>query len=144
MTGDAVDLPDVVAEVCQAFERYEAALRAHDLAALDAFFWDDPRAVRYGLAEHGYGAEAIRSQRRRMAPVWPARRLARTVVTAFGRDVATVSTEFVGEDAGRVGRQTQTWVRLGGGWRVAVAHVSVVAADDLRTRGGALPPGGLP
>ncbi len=144
MTGEVVDLPDVVAEVSQAFERYEAALRAHDLAALDAFFWDDRRAVRYGLAEHGYGAETIRAQRRRMAPVWPARRLARTVVTAFGRDVATVSTEFVGDDAGRVGRQTQTWVRLAGSWRVAVAHVSVAGAADLGPGGRAAPPGGRP
>jgi hypothetical protein len=144
VTGDALDLPDVVAEVSRAFERYEAALRAHDLAALDAFFWNDRRAVRYGLAEHGYGAEAIRAQRRRMAPVWPARRLSRTVVTAFGRDVATVSTEFLGADAGRVGRQTQTWVRLAGGWRVAVAHVSVAGAADLAAGGEVLPGGDLP
>ncbi len=143
MTGD-VDLPDVVAEVSDAFARYEAALRAHDLVALDAFFWDDRRAVRYGLAEHGYGAEAIRAQRRRMAPVWPARRLARTVVTAFGRDVATVSTEFLGEDAGRVGRQTQTWVRLACGWRVAVAHVSIAGDAALAPADEVLPPGGVP
>jgi hypothetical protein len=144
VTRDALDHPDVVAEVSRAFERYEAALRAHDLVALDAFFWEDQRAVRYGLAEHGYGAAAIRAQRRRMAPVWPARRLARTVVTAFGRDVATVSTEFLGDDAGRVGRQTQTWVRLACGWRVAVAHVSIAGAADLAPDGGVLPPGGLP
>lgn len=128
MTGAALDAPDVVAEVRRTFERYEAALRAHDLAALDGFFWDDRRTVRYGVAEQGYGSEAIRAQRARLPPVWPARRLARTVVTALGRDVATVSTEFLDQDPGRVGRQTQTWVRLPCGWRIAVAHVSVVGA----------------
>ncbi len=137
---ETVDAPDVVAEVSRAFERYEAALRAHDLAALDAFFWDDRRAVRYGLSEHGYGNEAIRAQRRRMTPVWPARRLERTVVTAFGRDLATVSTEFTG-DPERVGRQTQTWVRLPCGWRIAVAHVSVVSAAGLARDP---PPGAAP
>jgi ketosteroid isomerase-like protein len=138
VTDPAVDLPDVVAEVREAFERYEAALRAHDLGAIDAFFWDDPRAVRYGVAsaEHGYGSEAIRAQRRRMAPVSPVRLLARTVITAFGQDAATVSTEFAGAEPDRVGRQTQTWVRLPCGWRIAVAHVSVVG---VRRGGGAAP-----
>ncbi len=128
IAAEALDLPEVVAEVRAVFERYEAALRAHDLTALDGFFWDDRRTVRYGLAEQGYGAEVIRAQRRGMTPVGAGRRLARTVVTAFGRDVATVSTEFGGEDPARVGRQTQTWVRLPCGWRIAAAHVSAVAA----------------
>jgi ketosteroid isomerase-like protein len=126
-----VDLPEVVAEVREAFDRYEAALRAHDLAALDAFFWDDARAVRFGIAEHGYGIEAIRAQRRRMAPVSAARRLARTVISAFGRDAATTSVEFTGDEPGQVGRQTQTWVRFACGWRIVAAHVSVVREAGL-------------
>ena len=131
MTTTVVDLPEVVAEVREAFDRYEAALRAHDLAALDAFFWDDARAVRYGIAEHGYGIEEIRATRRRMAPVSAARRLARTVVSAFGRDAATISVEFTGDGPGQVGRQTQTWVRFASGWRIVAAHVSVVREAGL-------------
>ena len=29
--------------------------------------------------------------------------------------------------AGKVGRQSQTWIRTPAGWRVAAAHVSVIA-----------------
>ena len=49
--GPEIDRPDVVAEVRAAFLAYEAALVAHDLDALDTAFWDDPRVIRYGVAE---------------------------------------------------------------------------------------------
>ena len=38
-----INLPDVVAEVSAAFERYEKALVANDVDELDALFRDDPR-----------------------------------------------------------------------------------------------------
>jgi len=38
-----VDLPDVVAEVRAAFERYEKALVSNDVATLDELFRDDAR-----------------------------------------------------------------------------------------------------
>jgi hypothetical protein len=47
-----IDVPDVVAEVRAAFERYEVALVSNDVATLDALFHDDPRTVRYGGAEN--------------------------------------------------------------------------------------------
>src|SRR5262245_43750690 len=50
-----IDLPDVVAEVTEAFARYEAALVANDVEMLDALFRDDPRTIRYGAAENLYG-----------------------------------------------------------------------------------------
>ena len=46
-----VDLPDVVAEVRAALQRYEAALTSNDVATLDALFRDDPRTVRYGAVK---------------------------------------------------------------------------------------------
>ena len=46
-----IDLPEVVAEVRDAFERYEKALVSNDVAALDAFFHDDARTIRYGAAK---------------------------------------------------------------------------------------------
>jgi hypothetical protein len=126
-----VNRPEVVAEVRAAFERYEAALVAHDVPHLDAFFWDSAQAVRYGLAEHGYGIEAIRVQRARAAPVPAGRRLRRTVISTFGQDAASVCTEFTSPGSHRVGRQTQTWIRFGGGWRIVAAHVSAVDPADL-------------
>lgn len=119
-----IDLPEIVAEVQAAFDRYEAALAANDIAALDALFWDDPRTIRYGLAENLYGIEAIRAFRTARSPAGLARRLGGTVITTFGRDHATASTLTQRLDSRRTGRQMQTWVRTGQGWRVVAAHVS--------------------
>jgi hypothetical protein len=121
--------PGVVAEVLAAFDAYEAALVARDLATMDRLFWDGRPVVRYGIAEIQHGPEEVR-RFRRMAPViHPSRRLHRTVVTAYGRDTATVSTEFTSDaQPGAVGRQMQTWVRFPEGWRIVAAHVSLIGA----------------
>jgi hypothetical protein len=37
-----IDLPEIVAEVKAAFERYEQALVSNDVAVLDVLFRDDP------------------------------------------------------------------------------------------------------
>ena len=42
-----IDNPEALAEVTEAFARYEAALMANDVAALTALFHDDPRTLRY-------------------------------------------------------------------------------------------------
>ena len=61
-----------------------------------------------------------------------ARRLAGTVITTYGTDFATASTLFYREAmSGKVGRQTQVWVRTPEGWRVVAAHVSVIADPDI-------------
>ena len=48
-----IDLPDFVAEVRQAFERYETALVSNDVATLDEMFRNDSRTIRYGATGHG-------------------------------------------------------------------------------------------
>ena len=118
------NIPEIVAEVTAAFNRYEAALVANDVPALDGFFWNDPRVIRYALFDNGYGFEAIMKSRRARASVDLRRRLMRTVVTTFGRDFATANTEFRREESGREGRQSQTWVRTAEGWKIVSAHVS--------------------
>jgi len=50
-----IDLPEVVAEVRAAFERYEKALVSNDVATLDALLHDDARTIRYGATENLYG-----------------------------------------------------------------------------------------
>jgi hypothetical protein len=122
-----VDLPEVVAEVRAAFEAYEQALVSNDVAALDGFFRDDPRTIRYGVGENLYGYEAIKAFRAARSPVGLARTRSKTVITTFGRDFALASTLFH-RTAGKVGRQMQTWVRFSEGWRVVAAHVSVIDA----------------
>ena len=122
-----LDRPDVVAEVKQAFERYEQALVSNDVDALDALFFDDERTIRYGGGENLYGYAEIAAFRRARPPAGLARRLSRTVITTYGRDVAVASTLFHRSSApGKVGRQMQTWVRFAEGWRVVAAHVSVI------------------
>ena len=122
-----IDLPEVVAEVKAAFERYEQALISNDVAVLDSIFRDDPRSIRYGGGENLYGYEEIEAFRAARSPVGLARTLSRTVITTYGRDHAVASTLFHRTSmAGKVGRQMQCWVRFDEGWRVVAAHVSVI------------------
>ena len=122
-----IDLPDVVAEVTVAFQRYERALGANDVAALNAFFLDDVRTIRYGGAENLYGYEEIAAFRGARSPIGLARTISRTVITTYGRDFAVASTLFHRASVpGKIGRQMQTWVRFAEGWRVVAAHVSFI------------------
>ena len=76
-----IDLPEVVAEVTAAFDRYEKALVTNDVATLDAIFRNDPRTIRYGGAENPLrlcGDQAFRAAR---SPVGLARTISKTVIT---------------------------------------------------------------
>ena len=127
-----IDLPDVVAEVKAAFERYEKALLSNDVAVLNELFRNDTRTLRYGIAENLYGHQAISGFRAARSPVGLNRRLAKTVITSYGRDTAVASTLFYRDTIpGRVGRQMQTWIRFPEGWRIVAAHVSVI--DEPKT-----------
>jgi hypothetical protein len=124
-----IDLPEVVAEVKEAFARYEQALVSNDVETLDELFHNDPRTIRYGVTENLYGYEEIMAFRAARSPVALGRTLSRTVITTYGRDVAVASTLYERPSApGRTGRQMQTWVKFPGGWRVVAAHVSLMEA----------------
>jgi hypothetical protein len=126
-----VDLPEVVAEVTEAFERYEKALVSNDVAMLDALFHDDPRTIRYGGTEILYGYAEIKAFRAARSPADLARSLSKTIISTYGRDHAVTSTLFRRASMpGKVGRQMQTWVRFAEGWRVVGAHVSMI--DELQ------------
>jgi hypothetical protein len=122
-----IDQPEVVAEVKAAFERYEKALVSNDVPVLDELFRDDRRTVRYGATEILYGYDQIKSFRAARSPVALGRKLSRTIITTFGRDFAVASTLYERPSApGKIGRQTQTWVKFPEGWRVVVGHVSLM------------------
>jgi hypothetical protein len=124
-----IDLPEIVAEVKAVFERYERAVVSNDVETLDQLFHDDSRTIRYGATENLYGYDEIKKFRAARSPVGLARTLSRTVITTYGRDYAVASTLFHRDTApGKIGRQTQTWVRCPDGWRVVVGHVSVIDA----------------
>jgi ketosteroid isomerase-like protein len=122
-----IDLPEVVAEVREAFDIYEKALVANDVAALNAMFRDDARTIRYGGTENLYGYAEIKAFRAARSPVALGRTLSRTVITTFGREFAVASTLYERPSApGKTGRQMQTWVKFPEGWRVVAAHVSLI------------------
>lgn len=123
----AINLPDVLAEVTAAFERYEVALVRNDVAVLDELFWDSPHTLRFGATENLYGHDAIREFRAGRPSTGLARTRCKTVITTYGLDFATANTEFLRTGSDRVGRQSQTWLRTADGWRVVSAHVSLLA-----------------
>lgn len=118
-----INRPEIVAEVTEAFQRYEAALQANDVAVLNASFWHAPQTLRFGTAENLYGYEAIAAFRSARVPTGT-RTLSRTVITSYGDDFATANTEFQRPGDTRIGRQSQTWFRLPVGWCIVAAHVS--------------------
>ena len=123
----AIDIPAVKAEVEAAFARYETALVSNDVETLDGLFHEDARTIRYGGGENLYGHTEIATFRAGRSPAGLERTLERTVITTYGHDFATACTLFWRAAlAGKVGRQSQTWVRTAQGWRVVAAHVSII------------------
>ncbi len=121
-----IDLPEVVAEVRADFDRYEKALGTNDVSTLNSIFRKDPRTIRYGGTENLYGYAEIEAFRTARTPPGD-RTIAKTVISAYGRDHAVASTLFYrASTPGKVGRQMQTWVRFPEGWRVVAAHVSLI------------------
>lgn len=121
-----INRPEILAEVQAVFARYEDALVNNRVDVLDELFWNSPLTIRYGAAENLIGIEQIRAFRNARPATGLARTLANTVITTYGTDFATAMTEFQRGDPGKVGRQSQTWVRTSEGWRVVAAHVSVI------------------
>lgn len=122
-----INIPEVLAEATAAFKRYEAALVDNDVITLHELFLNSPHTIRYGVAENLYGYDAIAAFRDARSPINLDRILRNTVITTYGQDVATANTEFQRKGSGLIGRQSQTWVKAPEGWRVACAHVSLLA-----------------
>ena len=111
-------------QVLACFTAYEEALSAGDVAAMDSWFADDTRTVRFGIDDEQWGAEEVRRWRS-VAPRVPAgRRLSETRVDLWSDDLAVVTTLFSYPTSDSIGRQTQTWLRTDVGWRIIHAHVS--------------------
>lgn len=120
--------PTILAEVEAAFAEYEKALTTNDVETLDRLFRNAPETLRYGAGENLYGHAEIAAFRAGRSPAGLMRTLERTWITTYGDDFATANTLFRRESmSGKVGRQSQSWVRFPEGWRVVAAHVSVIA-----------------
>ena len=121
-----INLPEVHAELTAVFARYEDALVNNHVKVLDELFWPSEHTVRYGVRENLHGIEEVRAFRQARPAQGLARTLQNTVITTFGRDFGAAMTLFQREGGNKVGRQSQTWVRLPEGWRVVAAHVSLM------------------
>jgi hypothetical protein len=118
-----INKPEIVAEVRQAFDGYNAAIERGDTQALNGYFWDSPHTVRFGPAEHLFGFEEISTFRSGTWKPGPPRVTERLAITVLGPDVAATSALFRGSN-GKITRQSQVWARVPEGWRIVAAHVS--------------------
>jgi hypothetical protein len=127
-----LNIPEVVAEVSERFERYEAALAANNIDIMDDSFWNNNATVRYSFEDRQYGFDAIHAHRLKPAPFRVKGERKRLELSTFGKDLATVNIDFV-FGANQIGRQSQTWVRFpdGLGWKVVAAHASVETVPKM-------------
>lgn len=121
-----IDISEVVAELTAAFDAYERALIGNDIAALNSMFWDAPQTLRYGVREHErlYSHAEIAQFRIARGPIDQRRTLRNRRIITFGRDFGVANTEYIPAGSDKIGRQSQTWIRTDGGWRIVSAHVS--------------------
>ncbi|GAA3693665.1 hypothetical protein GCM10023081_33790 [Arthrobacter ginkgonis] len=129
MSANPLDCPrpavkgPVIPGLMEAFWDYERALMEDDLPALDALFAPGPDTLRGDANGLLVGHDAISGFRGSRGGA-PKRRIVATEVRALGAEHAAIVavTELLG---GGRGQQTQVWVRNGGIWQVAVAHVAI-------------------
>lgn len=121
-----LNIPEVLAEVGAAFDRYEDALVNNKVEVLNELFWNSPHTLRFGITENLYGHDAICGFRAARSPAGLARERRNARITTFGRDFAVANTEFYRTTTTKWGRQSQTWVRMPEGWRIVAAHVSLI------------------
>lgn len=118
-----INIPDIQAEVTEAFWKYEQALLDNDTDLLCEIFWESPHTLRYGFGEMLYGHDAISAYRvARTIPL--TREVTKLVVTTYGQDFGTANCETRRLDSGITSRQSHSWVRMDEGWRIVAAHVS--------------------
>ncbi len=121
-----INIPEIVAEVTAAHDRYNEAVTQNDVAVLDELFWNSPHTLRYGATENLYGYEQISAFRKARATDNLERDIHKVTVTTYGRGYATTNIEFIRATSERIGRQSQTWLRTDEGWRIVAAHVSLM------------------
>ena len=119
-----INIPEIVAEVNEAFMKYEKAILANDVEMINELFWNDEKTLRYGpngtLVSHAALSAFRRSQD---IGAWE-RTLKDTYIVTFGRDFAVANTESTRRTGDGIVRQSQAWVRMSEGWRIVSAHVS--------------------
>ena len=122
-----INIPEIVAEVTAAHDRYDQALMDNNVDILDEMFWVSPHTLRFGITENLYGHDQIAGFRKARASSNFDRDVRKVTITTYGRNYATTNIEFTRAPSERIGRQSQTWLRTVDGWRIVAAHVSMMA-----------------
>jgi hypothetical protein len=120
-----INRPDVLAEVTARFLDYERAINENDIAALDEAFLDSAHTVRLGMTEELWSHDEIKAFRRSRNTAGIRRELVKYVITTYGDRLAVANAIFRRPNVPKLGRQSQTWVKLDGVWKVVSAHVSL-------------------
>ena len=118
--------PELAYTLTALSDAYEQALGSNNVDLLDGFFYDGSEVVRYGVGENLYGKEEIAAFRRARSGGSPPRTVLRRSITPLNNHVAVISLEFQREGSESIGRQTQTWINTEDGWKIIVAHVSIM------------------
>ncbi len=121
-----VNLPEVVAEITKIFHEYEQALMTNDVEKLNQYFWQDERVTRYGIADRQFGINELIAYRQATPAPDFTRILENLRVITVDESTAICQVEFVRSDTTLRGFQTQTWIKMGGVWRIVSAHVSMI------------------
>ena len=133
MTADIqTNRVEALAELNQAFDLYEDALIHNKVDVLDTLFWDSPHTLRYGAKENLNGYDEIKAFRAGRPSAGLSRDILDRHIVTFGNSMGVANITFRRKGEPRIGRQSQTWVKLEGGsagsfaagWRVVSAHVS--------------------
>jgi Protein of unknown function (DUF3225) len=127
-----INSPQPLAELQHAFDLYEDALIHNKVNVLDTLFWNSPHTLRYGAKENLNGYDEIKAFRAGRPNVGLTREVLDRHFVAFNDCMGVANITFRRNGEPRVGRQSQTWVKLpggssadfAGGWRVVSAHVS--------------------
>ncbi len=70
-----INIPEVLAQVTAAFNRYEKALVTNDISVSDELFFNSPQTIHYGASEESIGYQAIQQFRQGRNPTNLARAL---------------------------------------------------------------------
>ena len=122
------NLSAALTELQSAFDLYEDALVNNKVDILDALFWNSPHTLRYGARENLNGYDEIKAFRAGRPSGGLSRNILDRHIVTFGDNMGVANVTFRRSGEQRVGRQSQTWIKFGGGlangWRVVSAHVS--------------------
>lgn len=121
-----INRPDVVDELRLRFLQYEEAINTNDVRILDDCFLESPHTVRFGMNEELWSFDEIRAFRRTPNTAGQPRTLERYEITTYGDSFGIANAVFTRAGVPKIGRQSQTWIKIDGTWKVVAAHVSLV------------------